>query len=66
MYNNVHTLKKGLIHMDITQIKSERFMLRLTPKLMGKIDKKCSELKCTKTALLTSMIEHCFSEMEGK
>lgn len=52
--------------MEFKQKKNSEFLLRVTPDLKHKICEKSKELNCSMTELITSMIEHCFAELDKK
>lgn len=51
--------------MKVQQKKTEAILVRVTPDMRKKINEMTREMNCTVSALLVSMIEHCFSEMEN-
>lgn len=51
--------------MEIQKKKSARILLPITQDLKDKVYSKADQIDCSVTALITSMIEHCFAEMEN-
>lgn len=65
VYDRFTNSKQGLINMKVQQKKTEAILVRVTPDMRKKINEMTREMNCTVSALLVSMIEHCFSEMEN-